>query len=125
TGLCRDSEDPQRAPCPPQLAGQVLVFDPGHPRDVRGPVAEKLLELAATDQPERQLGCEARCGENRLETVQRDQLADEQARESFRSRPAWLEQAFLCADEADLDTACTELAEAFCVCLRVGDDEIR
>ena len=94
-----------------QLARQQLVLDPRDPLDVRWAPLELRLELAAADEPERELGRDARRLEDRLEAVQRDQLADEEARERALGAPAGLEDALLRADEAHLDLRARQIPE--------------
>ena len=110
-----------------ELAREALVLDPRDPLDVRGPLVDERLELAAADEPKRQLG-ERACGrEHRLETVQRDQLADEQHGERLRRRPAGAEDPLLRADEGNLDLLArqpAELGQVVGVRARVGDHEI-
>src|SRR5256885_16286423 len=76
-----------------QLAPQFLVGDPRHPLDVGRPVGEQRLELAAPDDPERDLGREPRGGEDRLYAVERDQLADEEAGPGLGRAPPPPEEA--------------------------------
>ena len=95
--------------------------------DVRGSLAEQALELAAADDAEAKLGRGAGRGEDRLEAVQRDQLADEERSERLLGRPAGPEEPLLRADEADLDALgreAGELGEMVGVGTRVGDDEV-
>ena len=71
---------PERAAGARGARGQLFVVDPAHVLDVRrGGSTERALELAAADDPEAELGREPRRFEDRLEPVQRDQLADEEA----------------------------------------------
>ena len=110
-----------------ELARQLLVLDPGRPLDVRGPRGETRLELAAPDHPERDLRCEARRLQHRVEAVKGDQLADEQGGERLPPLPAGLEDPLLRADEADRHLPVREPGppgEVVGVRLGVGDDEI-
>ena len=57
--------------------------------------------------------------------MQRDQLADEEARERLVRCPARPEQPLLRADEADGEVVTTrQLLEEACVRVGVGDDEV-
>jgi len=85
-----------------QLARKLLVFDPADPVDVGGQVGKQRLELPAADDPEREVRRSAGCGKDRLDALERDQLADEQAGERFVRSPARLEETLLGSDEADL-----------------------
>src|SRR5438876_1777854 len=110
-----------------QLAPQLLVGDPRHPLDVGRPVGEQRLELAAPDDPERDLGREPRGGEDRLHAVERDELADEEAGPGLGRAPSRPEEPVLGADEADLDPRrreAGERGEEVRVRLRVGDDQV-
>ena len=111
-GLAGRAEDPERAAGAVQLFRQALVLDPGHVLDVRRAV----LRAAASSWPEpttrnAELGRESRGGEDRLESVERDQLADEEAGERLARRPAGPEDALLGADEADGDAVRVEPGE--------------
>ena len=66
-----------------------------------GAVAEQRVELARSDDAERDVGREACRREDRLDALKRDQLADEEDGEPLRRRPAGVEQPLLGADEAD------------------------
>ena len=116
------SAQPQRA----QLVGQSLVLDPRDAtRRSSGRASSSALELAAADDAEPELRCEPRRLEDRLQPVQRDQLADEERgerRPAVASR-AW-KSALLRADEADLDAPRAELARRARLRVGVGDDEI-
>ena len=92
--------------------------------DVRRPVLEHRPELAAPDQPERNVARLTRGGDDRVHTLQRDQLADEQRSERLSGVPGRAEEPVLGADEADGDVAAGELREEARVRLGVGDDEI-
>ena len=107
-----------------ELVRQPLVVDPGDPLDVRRRTGEEPLELAAADDPEAELGGKPGCGEDRLQSVQRDQLADEEAGEGLGPLPAGPEEALLGSDEADLDPPRAQLAEERRMRLGVDDDEI-
>ena len=56
--------------------------------------------------------------------MERDQLADEEAVEGIAALPRWVEDPFLCADEADLDTARAEPFVERGLGDGVGDDEV-
>src|SRR2546430_250055 len=84
-----------------QLAPQFLVGDPRHPLDVGRPVGEQRLELAAPDDPERDLGREPRGGEDRLHAVERDELADEEAGPGLGRAPSPPEEPVLGAGQPD------------------------
>ena len=126
-GFGRGAEDAEGAPRAAELAGELFVVDPAHPLDVRRSLGEQVLELAAADEAQGQLWGGARCPEDRLHAVQRDQLPDEEARERLARRPAGPEEPLLGADEADLHVggaeAC-ELGEVVCVRAGIGDDEV-
>ena len=102
---------PSAQPARWSSAGSALVLDPGHVLDVGGRVGEQRVELSRADDAERDLRREPRRGEDRLQAVQRDQLADEQARERLLRRPARLEEPLLGADEADGDAVRVEAGE--------------
>ena len=71
-------------------------------------------------------GREPRCRQDRLDTLQRDQLADEEGREAFRTAPGRLEEPLLGPDAADRHLVEPgELREVAPVCLRVGNDDVR
>ena len=123
----RGPEDAERAAGALDLLRQLLVLDPLDPLDVRRSLAHQRVELAAADDAEGQLRRKPGCFEDCLETVERDQLADEEG----TKRPCWLpagpEESFLCADEADREPLGGELAqlgELACVLRGVGNDEI-
>ena len=99
--LRRGAEDAERAARALDLLGQVLVLDPLDPLDVGRALGEQPVELAAADDAERDLGREPRRGEDRLDAVERDQLADEERVEVLRRLPPGPEEALLGADEAD------------------------
>ena len=110
-----------------QLVWQLLVLDPGHPLDVRRAAGEQRVELAAADDPEPQLGRESCRLEDRLEAVQRDQLADEERGERLFRLPARPKHALLCPDEADLEPVARQpgqIGEELGVRVRVRDDEV-
>ena len=126
-GLRGGAEHAERAAGPLVLLRQLLVVDPVDPLDVRRPLVEERVELAAADDAKRDLGREARRRQDRLEPVQRDQLADEERVEVLRRLPARPEEPLLGADEADRQPLLgqpAELGEVACVLLRVGDDEV-
>ena len=127
-GLGAGAEDAERAPGGLDLGRKVVVLDPRNPVDVGGPVDEERLELAAADDPERDLGGERSRGEDRLEPVERDQLADEERMKRTLGLPARVEEPVLGADEADLDALRGQpelLAEEPRVSVGVGDDDDR
>src|SRR5262249_21284119 len=97
------AEDPERAAGAVELVRNAFVVDPPDPLDIWWEVLESVLELAAADEAEWYLGGRAGRGDDRLDSVERDQLADEQARERLARGPAGTEKPFLRADEADLD----------------------
>ena len=68
-----------------------------------GRSSQERLELPAPDDAERDLGCERGGGEDRVEAVERDQLADEEHVKRRLRLPAGEEEAVLGSDEADLD----------------------
>ena len=76
------------------------------------------VELAAADDAERHLRREPRGREDRLDAVERDQLADEERVELLRRLPAGPEEALLGADEADRQPLGRELAQ-------LGEDAAR
>ena len=104
-GLGARAEDAERAAGGLDLVRQIVVLDPRHPLDVPGPVVEEMLELAAADDAERDLGRERGGGEDRLEPVERDQLADEEGVKRALGLPARTEEPVLGADEAHLDAS--------------------
>src|SRR5207244_5137767 len=98
-----------------------------HMVDVAGRRREQWIELPGADDPEPDLGGEPGGGEDRLQAVQRDQLADEEAGERLPRRPPGCEDPLLGADEADGDTASVESGqpgEVLGVRLRIADDEV-
>jgi hypothetical protein len=110
-----------------ELIRELFVVDPGDPVHVRRTLAHERLELAAADEAEAQLGSRAGSGQHGLDTVERDELADEQDRERLGGRPAGLEDALLGADEGDLDPLAREpceLGQMVGARLRVRHDEI-
>src|SRR6266542_6796635 len=125
--LVRGAEDPEGAAGAVELLREPLVLEPRNPVDVVGPIAHEVLELAVADDPQAQLGRRPRRGEDRLQPVQGDQLADEESRERILGRPPRAEYALLGAHEADLDALrgeAGERAEMAGVGPRVGDDEV-
>src|SRR5947207_1830292 len=70
------------------LAREQLVRNPGHPLDVRRWAVEQPRLLAAADDAEADLGQEPRGRDDRLEPVEGDQLADEEAGERCLGSPA-------------------------------------
>src|SRR5262249_23648824 len=86
-----------------ELVRNALVVDPPDPLDIWWEVLESVLELAAADEAEWYLGGRAGRGDDRLDSVERDQLADEQARERLARGPGGKGGAVLRADEADLE----------------------
>ena len=92
-----------------------------------GRSSQERVELAAADDTKRDLGREAGRRQDRLEPVQRDQLADEERVEVLGRLPPRPEEPFLCADEADRQPLVGqpgELGEVARVLLRVRDDEV-
>ena len=74
----------------------------------------------------RNVRCEPCRGEDRLDALERDELADKERAELWRRLPAGTEQSVLGADETDLDDGeLSEVSEKSRVRLRVGDHEIR
>ncbi len=127
SGLVARAEDAERAPGGLEFGGQVLVFDPRRPLDVCRPVGEKVVQLAAADDAKRDLGCEPGSSEDRLEAVQRDQLADEKCVERRLRLPAGSEETILRSHEAHGDAVVVEVerpAEELRMSLRVGDDDV-
>ena len=104
------AEDAERAAGALDLRRQPLVLDPLDPLDVRRPLAQQRVELAAADDAERDLRSEPGRGEDRLEPVQRDQLADEERVEASGALPAGPEEPLLGADEADRDALGRQIA---------------
>src|SRR5262249_31358299 len=86
--LVGGAEDPERAAGAVELVRNALVVDPPDPLDIWWEVLESVLELAAADEAEWYLGGRAGRGDYRLDSVERDQLADEQARERLARGPA-------------------------------------
>src|SRR3990172_4920566 len=76
--LLPDTEDPERTPGRVVGGGEARVLDPWHPLDIRSPGGERRLQLPAPDDPERDLRRQSCSGENRLQPVQRNELADEE-----------------------------------------------
>ena len=101
--LVGGAEDPQSSAGLVQLAGKLVVLDPGDPLDVRRARLQQRVELAGANQPDPEFRRLARGGKDRLEAVERDQLADEQERERLLRRPAGPKEPLLGADEAVLD----------------------
>ena len=125
--LVRGAEDPERAARAPVLARQVLVGDPRQPLDVGRRVVEQPVELAAADDAHGHLGSEPCRFEDRLQAVERDQLADEEDAERVVGSPTGMEETVLGADEAHADSPARDLAE-LCEEVRVRfgvrDDEV-
>ena len=69
--------------------------------DIRGNRVEDVLELSAADDAEVDVGCRSRGVQDRLDALQRNQLADEENHEQLAALPARLEQPLFCADVAD------------------------
>ena len=92
------------------------------------PLVEHAAELARADDPERNVGKQAGRPEDRLEPVQRDQLADEEHLEHLpEAASPGLKTLILRAYEADLDPRARQLerlGEEARVLLRVRHDEI-
>ena len=97
---------PSAQPARCSSSGRAFVFHPRHatPRSRAG--REQLLELTAADDAELQLRRAPRGLEDRLQPVERDQLADEQRGELASAAPSPAEDALFGADEADLDALC-------------------
>ena len=86
-----------------------------------------MLELAAADDPEGDLGRESSRSEDGLEAVERDQLADEERVERGVRLPAGPEEPVLGSDEADLDPVRRQVelvAEELGVGVGIGDNAI-
>ena len=92
---------PSAQPGALELFRQLLVLDPVDPLDVRRALGQQRVELAAAHDAERDLRREPRRSEDRLDAVERDQLADEERVELLRRLPAGPEEPLLGADEAD------------------------
>src|SRR4029079_8670338 len=86
---------------------------------------EDRVELPAPDDLEVDLRREPCRGEDRVDALERDQLADEERDEALGRSPAGTEEPLLGTDEADRDLveAC-ELREEARVCRGVGDHDI-
>jgi len=83
------------------------------------------FELPRPDDRDFELRSQRRGGEDRLEPVQGDQLADEQ--EVVAWRPRRVEDPLLRADEADGEAAprqMRELGEVRCIRFGVGNDDV-
>ena len=91
--LLARAEDAERAARGVDLGGKILVLDPWQRRDVRRPAGQERLELPASDDPKRDLRCERGSGEDRLEAVQGDELADEERVERRLRLPPWAGRA--------------------------------
>ena len=93
--------------------------------DIRGPTCEQPFELSAADDTEVDLGRFPRCREDRLDTLQRNQLPHEERDEAVRRRPARREQPVLRSDEADRNLAepC-EAREELRIAFRIRDDDV-
>ena len=91
--LGRRSEDPECAACVVQLVRQALVVDPRAALDICRRVLHQRLELAAPHDAKAKLGCASRGLEDRLQAVERYQLADEQRSELLRCPPPRREDA--------------------------------
>ena len=125
--LVRGAEDPQRAARSPVLARQVLVGDPAGPLDVRRMLVHHAVELAAADDAHRHVWSEPCRLEDRLQAVERDQLADEEDAKRLVGPPTCVEEPVLRADEADADALAgdpPQLGEEVRVRLGVRDDEV-
>src|SRR6185436_13602484 len=96
-------EDAERATGGTVGVRQLLVRDPGDVLDIRGPSLEQAGELAVADDPEPDVGHLRRRGEDRLETVQRDQLPDEDDVERLRRVVPGPEERLVGAHERDRD----------------------
>ncbi len=120
-------EDAERTAGSLNLARQLLVLHPLDPLDVRRPFEQQRVELAAADDPERDLRRQPCSRKDRFDPVQRDQLADEERVEAPRRLPARPKEPLLGADEADrqpFGRQRSELGQVSCVLLRVCDDEV-
>ena len=116
---------PSAQPAAWSSAGSCSYSTQGTHSTFGGPRVEKPVELPAADDAERELGREPRRLEDRLQPVQRDQLADEERVREGLGGTSRAEDALLRADEADLDPlAVGELREEAGVLLRVGDDDV-
>ena len=125
--LVRRAEDPERAARAPVLARQVLVGDPRDPLDVGRMVVQQAVELTAADNAHGDLGSEPCRLEDRLQAVERDQLADEEDAERLVGPPASVEETVLGADEAHTDTRAgnsAELGEEVRIRFGVRDHEV-
>ena len=125
--LLARAEDPERAPGGAVRLGQLLVVDPRDVGDVRRPGLEQGRLLAVPDDADLDLGRELGGREDRLEPVERDQLADEEGVERLRRMPAGPEEGLVGADEGDRDALVGEpehAAEERGVRLRVRDHEV-
>ena len=95
--------------------------------DVRRPRLQQGVLLPASDDAQLELGRERRGLEDRLEPVQRDELADEEGVERLGRVPAGAEERLVGPDERDRDALLGQpegLAEERRVRLRVGDHEV-
>ena len=71
-------------------SGKLLVVDPVDPVDVGRAIGEEAVELARADDTERDLGREPGRRQDRLEPMERDQLADEERMKvSAGCQPGW------------------------------------
>ena len=94
----------------------------------RNALVEQRIELARTDDPERNVGSEARGCEDRVEPVMRDQLAVVHAVERLGRRPARPEERLGRPEEAhreSLTRHAGELGEEVRMRLVLGNDEVR
>ena len=108
-GFRRRAEDPERAARCPVGVAEALVLDPGDPLDVGRARLEQRVELSAAGDGDGQLRHEPGRGEDRLEPVQRDQLAHEQ--EAPVRAPGRMEDPFLRADQADGEALARQAGE--------------
>ncbi len=95
--------------------------------DVVRPAVEERVELAVTDDAERDVGEQRGRGEDRVEPVERDQLADEEDVERLGRMPSRPEERLLRADERNLDALLAEAEgppKERGVRLRVRHDEV-
>ena len=118
------SEDAERAAGAPDRSGQKLVVEPRHVLDVRRARLEQAVELPAADDSEVDLRRKSRRGENRLDALKRDQLADEKRGEAGGRLPPRLEETVLRADEAHgYLVQISESGEELGLRAGVGDDD--
>ncbi len=85
--LFRSARNAERATGACVLGRQLFVGKPGDVFDVRGRVVEEMLFLTATDDPEGDLRKESCSFEDQSQSVQWDELTDEEHREGFGLPP--------------------------------------